>query len=64
MTVIDTLLSSLADGSVSVVDLTAPLSPTTPVLQLPPPFANTISMSMETVSDFDDNGPFWGWHNI
>ncbi|WAC55456.1 cyclase family protein [Gordonia sp. SL306] len=64
MTVIDTLLSSLADGSVSVVDLTAPLSPTTPVLQLPPPFANTISMSLETVSDFDDNGPFWGWHNI
>ncbi|MGC5259018.1 cyclase family protein [Gordonia sp. DT218] len=64
MTAIDTLLSSLADGSVSVVDLTAPLSPTTPVLQLPPPFANTISMSLETVSNFDDNGPFWGWHNI
>ncbi|MYR05580.1 cyclase family protein [Gordonia sp. SID5947] len=64
MTAIDALLGSLGDGSVSVVDLTAPLSPATPVLQLPAPFANTISMSMETVSDFDDNGPFWGWHNI
>ena len=36
-----TLAAALADGSVRVVDLTQPLSETTPVLQLPPPFANT-----------------------
>jgi kynurenine formamidase len=64
MTVIESLLGSLATGEVELVDLTAPLSPETPVLQLPHPFANTISMSLEKVSAFDDDGPFWGWNNI
>ncbi len=64
MTAIDTLLGALTSGAVTVVDLTAPLSPTTPILQLPPPFANTIAMSLEKVSDFDDDGPFWGWNNL
>ena len=56
--------SALAAGDIEIVDLTAPLSPQTPVLQLPPPFANTISLSLETVSAFDDAGPMWKWHNI
>ncbi len=64
MTVVDSLLSALATGEARIVDLTAPLSPSTPVLQLPPPFANTIPLSLEKVSDFDDDGPFWGWNNI
>ncbi len=64
MTAVDTLVSALGAGEVTVLDLTAPLSPETPVLQLPPPFANTIPMSLEKVSDFDDAGPFWGWNNI
>ncbi|WZH54352.1 MAG: cyclase family protein [Nocardioides alkalitolerans] len=64
MTVVDSLLSALATGEARLVDLTAPLSPSTPVLQLPPPFANTIPLSLEKVSDFDDDGPFWGWNNI
>jgi kynurenine formamidase len=64
MTAIDTLLTALRAGEVSIIDLTAPLSPQTPVLQLPPPFANTIPLSLEKVSDFDDAGPFWGWNNI
>lgn len=64
MTVVDTLLTALGTGEVKIVDLTAPLSPETPVLQLPPPFANTISLSLEKVSDFDEDGPFWGWNNI
>lgn len=64
MTAIDTLLQALGDGEVSVLDLTAPLSPQTPVLHLPPPFANTIPLSLEKVSDFDERGPFWAWHNI
>lgn len=34
------------------------------MLQLPEPFANTISLSLETVSSFDDAGPMWKWHNI
>jgi hypothetical protein len=35
------LLESLADNSVEIVDLTQPLSESTPVIKLPPPFANT-----------------------
>ncbi|HEY5979044.1 MAG TPA: cyclase family protein [Microlunatus sp.] len=58
------LHAALTSGRIEIVDLTAPLSPTTPVLQLPPPFANTIPLSLETVSDFDADGPMWKWHNI
>lgn len=58
------LHSAITGGKVELIDLTAPLSPQTPVLQLPPPFANTIPLSLETVSDFDDDGPMWKWHNI
>jgi kynurenine formamidase len=64
MTVIDSLLAALTSGEAEIIDLTAPLSPQTPVLQLPPPFANTIPMSLEKVSDFDEDGPFWGWNNL
>jgi hypothetical protein len=38
-TPVDTLLAAITSGTVQVLDLTAPLSPTTPILQLPPPFA-------------------------
>lgn len=58
------LVSALASGEVEVIDLTAPLSPSTPVLQLPEPFANTIPLSLETISAFDEDGPLWKWHNI
>jgi kynurenine formamidase len=62
--VLSSLHSAITGGLVELVDLTAPLSPRTPVLQLPPPFANTIGLRLETVSDFDDLGPMWKWHNI
>ncbi len=62
--VISSLLSALSGGEVEILDLTAPLSPATPVLSLPEPFANTIPLSLEKVSDFDADGPFWSWNNI
>ena len=46
--------AAIASGRVEIIDLTAPLSSSTPVLQLPPPFANTIAATLEKVSDFDD----------
>lgn len=55
------LLAALADGSVTVVDLTQPLSETTPVLILPEPFANTPHLSRERLSKYDDAGPAWAW---
>jgi kynurenine formamidase len=64
MGLLSSLLSGLGSGSIEAIDLTAPLSPETPVLQLPPPFANTVHLSLESVSDFDDAGPMWRWHNI
>ncbi len=64
MTAITGLLAALASGDAEIVDVTAPLSPQTPILQLPPPFANTIPLSLEKVSEFDEDGPFWGWNNI
>ncbi|GAB6898790.1 cyclase family protein [Kineosporia succinea] len=64
MTAISGLLAALSSGEIEIIDVTAPLSPQTPILQLPPPFANTIPLSLEKVSDFDDDGPYWGWNNI
>jgi kynurenine formamidase len=64
MTVLSDLLSGLAGGSVEVIDLTAPLSEATPVIQLPPPFANTRHFSLEEISRYDDRGPAWYWNDI
>jgi kynurenine formamidase len=55
------LLAALADGSVEVVDLTQPLSESTPVLVLPEPFANTPHLSRRRLSRYDDAGPAWAW---
>ena len=60
----DQLAAALADGTTRVVDLTQPLSETTPVLQLPPPFANTPGLSRETISEYDDAGPAWAWKTL
>ena len=42
MSTLTTLLADLAAGRVQVTDLPAPLSDRTPVIQLPPPFANPL----------------------
>jgi kynurenine formamidase len=62
--VVTELIAALADGSVKVIDLTQPLSETTPVLQLPPPFANTPGLSREVISEYDDKGPAWAWYTL
>jgi kynurenine formamidase len=62
--VVTELIAALADGSVRVVDLTQPLSEKTPVLQLPPPFANTPGLSREVISEYDDRGPAWAWYTL
>jgi kynurenine formamidase len=45
----------------TVIDLTQPLSETTPVLVLPEPFANTPGLSRRELSRYDDRGPAWAW---
>ena len=63
-TQVSALLEGLAAGSVEVVDLTQPLSESTPVIKLPPPFANTPGLSREPISRYDDRGPAWAWYTL
>jgi kynurenine formamidase len=64
MSTLTSLLADLAAGRVEVIDLTAPLSDQTPVIQLPPPFANTNGFSLREISRYDERGPAWYWNNI
>jgi kynurenine formamidase len=64
VTVLSSLLAAVAGGDVEVVDLTAPLSERTPVIQLPPPFANTAAFSLTEISRYDGRGPAWYWNDI
>jgi len=64
MSVLTDLAAALTSGSVEVVDLTAPLSSTTPILQLPEPFGNTVPFTLSEISRYDDRGPGWYWNNF
>ncbi|WP_327085638.1 cyclase family protein [Nonomuraea sp. NBC_01738] len=64
MSVLRSLVESVRSGAVEVVDLTAPLSSETPILQLPEPFGNTIPFRLEEISRYDDRGPGWYWNDI
>ena len=55
------LTEALASGAVRVVDLTQPLSESTPVLRLPEPFANTPGLTRHELSRYDERGPAWAW---
>jgi kynurenine formamidase len=58
------LAADLAIGAVEVVDLSAPLSDRTPILQLPPEFGQTATFELEEISRYDDRGPAWYWNNF
>jgi kynurenine formamidase len=64
MSALSTLVAGLASGSVEVVDLTAPLSGDTPLLQLPEQFGQTARFELELISRYDDAGPAWYWNNF
>jgi kynurenine formamidase len=58
------VLAALASGAARVVDLTQPLSESTPVIRLPEPFANTPGLTRRTLSRYDDAGPAWAWDTL
>jgi len=58
------LIDALGSGKVEIIDLTASLSELTPVIQLPPPFANTRKFELSEVSRYDERGPAWYWNDI
>ncbi|WP_028932726.1 cyclase family protein [Pseudonocardia spinosispora] len=64
MSVLTDVLSAIHNNHVEIIDLTAPLESTTPVLRLPEPFANTINFQLEEISRYDERGPRWYWNNI
>ena len=61
---LSSLISALASGAVRVVDLSQPLSHETPVIGLPPPFAQSAPFSMSQISAYDAAGPGWYWNNL
>jgi kynurenine formamidase len=64
MAALSTLVAGLASGSIEVIDLTAPLSPDTPLLQLPEQFGQTARFELDLISRYDDAGPAWYWNNF
>ena len=64
MPVLDQLVAAIRSSTIEVIDLTARLEPSTPIIQLPPPFANTLPFSLHEISRYDDSGPAWYWNNI
>ncbi|HZD68139.1 MAG TPA: cyclase family protein [Actinomycetes bacterium] len=64
MSVLSSLVAAIRSGSIEVLDLTAPLSGSTPILVLPEPFANTMPFSLREISHYDERGPAWYWNDI
>src|SRR5687768_17821132 len=58
------LVADLAAGRVTVIDLSQPLGPETPVIGLPPMFAASPGVTIDVISEYDDKGPAWYWNTI
>ena len=64
MSSITDLLADIAAGKVKVVDLTQPLGPDTPVIDLPPIFAQSPPLTITEISRYNDQGPAWYWNTL
>jgi kynurenine formamidase len=64
MAVLTDLINALTAGSVVAIDLTAPLSEQTPLLELPPELGQTARFELEEISRYDARGPAWYWNNF
>lgn len=56
------LVQELASGRLRVIDLTTPLGPDTPVIDLPPQFAPSPGLTLAEISRYDERGPAWYWN--
>jgi kynurenine formamidase len=61
---LEQLVDALGRGTIQVVDLTAPLGPETPVIDLPPIFASSPGVTITEISRYDDKGPAWYWNAL
>jgi kynurenine formamidase len=64
MTLLSDLVDAIRQGTIEVVDLTAPLSAATPILALPEPFGQTSPFGLSEISRYDERGPAWYWNNF
>jgi kynurenine formamidase len=62
--VLDAFASTMAEGSIRVVDLTQTLSPDTPTLVLPPEFGQCAPFRQDEISRYDERGVAWYWNNF
>ena len=62
--VLAAMVAALAGGTVRIVDLTQTLRASTPVIQLPPHFGASHSLTVSEISRYDERGPAWYWNNL
>src|SRR5438105_15341050 len=62
MDVLAQLLEELTTGKLKVVDLTSPLEPDTPVIDLPPIFAPSPGLTLTEISHYHNRGPARHWN--
>ncbi|HEX4422236.1 MAG TPA: cyclase family protein [Kofleriaceae bacterium] len=58
------LVAAISSGTVEVIDLTAPLSAHTPILEVPEPFGQTARFGLSEISRYNAAGPAWYWNNF
>jgi kynurenine formamidase len=63
-TTLSRLIDDLNAGRLKIVDLTQPLGPSTPVIDLPPMFAASPGVTIEPLSRYDEKGPAWYWNAL
>ena len=63
-TTLTALIEDLAAGRLRIVDLTQPLGPDTPVIDLPPIFKASPGVTVEPISRYDSGGPGWYWNAV
>jgi kynurenine formamidase len=61
---LDSVHEAIADGLLEWVDLSHELSEATPIIELPPPYANTPGWSLEQTSNYDERGPWFYWNSF
>lgn len=64
MRTLDRFANGLLDGSIEVIDLTAPLSENTPIIRLPPERGQPWKFERTLISKYDAAGPSVYWNNI
>src|SRR5215471_15524278 len=60
-TAVSELILGLASHTVEVVDLTQPLSESTPVIDLPEPYVNSPGLSRRELARYDERNPLARW---